>query len=265
MFHIPSAVLDPWVSLATLTLSLASGPASNDLDPGPQAACPTDMRLVEGVHYEHMAHLCTEPRADTKDTHCYRYHDDVSIMDEPRDMRLCMDQFEAPNRRGARPLVLHSYVSASRWCEMRGKRMCSEREWELACEGPEHRPLAYGWAVDVRLCNSNKKWMPVDFEAFGKTREEAEEESERLWQGTPSGRFATCVSPFGIYDMMGNVEEWVTSRETRSFPGSLMGGFWSKPWTGCRGTNDAHEQTFAFYETGFRCCKAPASPTESAD
>jgi hypothetical protein len=38
-----------------------------------------------------------------------------------------------------------------------------------------------------------------------------------------------------------------------------MGGFWAKPWTGCRGTNDAHEPTFAFYETGFRCCADPGT------
>ena len=52
--------------------------------------------------------------------------------------------------------------------------------------------------------------------------------------------------------MMGNVEEWVTSRKGRRYKGALMGGFWSKPWTGCRGTNDAHEEAFVFYETGFR-------------
>jgi len=38
---------------------------------------------------------------------------------------------------------------------------------------------------------------------------------------------------------------------------TLIGGFWSKPWTGCRGANDAHEPTFRFYETGFRCCADP--------
>ena len=80
---------------------------------------------------------------------------------------------------------------------------------------------------------------------------------DRLWQGAPSGAFDSCVSPFGIYDMMGNVEEWVTSRKHRKHPGALMGGFWAKPWTGCRGTNDAHEPTFTFYETGFRCCSEP--------
>ena len=82
------------------------------------------------------------------------------------------------------------------------------------------------------------------------------EETERLDQSEPSGKcLRTCrISPFRVFDMMGNVEEWVTSRKGRRYKGALMGGFWSKPWTGCRGTNDAHEEAFTFYGTGFRCC-----------
>ncbi|MBW2456669.1 MAG: SUMF1/EgtB/PvdO family nonheme iron enzyme [Deltaproteobacteria bacterium] len=254
-------MIDPWLGLAALSLTLAESPGMPDRDPGSSPACPADMRLVAGDHYENMGHLCLDPRKDTKDTHCYRYADDLSLLEGPvTTIHVCMDQFEAPNRRGAEPLVMQSYNSATRWCERRGKRMCTEREWELGCEGPHHLPLAYGWAVNVKLCNSNKRWRPVNFEAYGKTREEAQEETKRLWQGSVSGRYQTCVSPFGIYDMMGNVEEWVTSRKSRKWPGSLMGGFWAKPWTGCRGTNDAHRPHFAFYETGFRCCKDPKAP-----
>jgi formylglycine-generating enzyme required for sulfatase activity len=72
------------------------------------------------------------------------------------------------------------------------------------------------------------------------------------------------VSSFGIYDMQGNVEEWVASRPGRNLPGALMGGFWAKPWTGCRGTNDAHEPGFQFYETGFRCCADPGTLGDAA-
>jgi formylglycine-generating enzyme required for sulfatase activity len=259
-------VLDPWISLAALALELAAAPVLPDRDPGPSPACPEDMRLVEGVHHEDVAHLCTDARDDAKTSHCYGYQEELSILEgTARPIRVCMDQYEAPNRRGARPMVLQSYDSASRFCAKSGKRLCSEREWELACEGPTHLPWAYGWRVNIKLCNSNKGWKKVDFEAFGKTREQARAETERLWQGSPSGRYATCVSPFGIYDMMGNVEEWVSTREGRDFPGALMGGFWAKPWTGCRGTNDAHQPTFAFYETGFRCCQEPEAAGSGKD
>ena len=258
-------MLDPWISLAALTLELAAAPVLPDLDPGPSPACPKDMRLVEGVHHDEVSHLCTDPRDDAKTSHCYSYHEDLTILEgAQRSVRVCMDQYEAPNVRGARPMVLQSYDSATRWCEKVGKRLCSEQEWELGCEGTAHRPWAYGWRVNVKLCNSAKGWKKVDFEAFGKTREEARAETERLWQGSASGRYPTCISPFGLYDMMGNVEEWVSTRQERKFPGALMGGFWAKPWTGCRGTNDAHQPTFAFYETGFRCCKDPEAGGEAA-
>jgi formylglycine-generating enzyme required for sulfatase activity len=171
-------------------------------------------------------------------------------------IKVCVDQFEAPNKRGANPMVMESYDSAVRWCNKRGKRLCSEQEWELACEGDEHRTLAYGWSVNVKLCNSNRRWKPVDFAKFDGPREDALRESAKLWQGTPSGRYPTCVSSFGLYDLNGNVEEWVSARPGRRWPGALMGGFWAKGWTGCRGTNDAHQPNFAFYETGFRCCKS---------
>ena len=259
-------MIDPWLSLAALTLTLASTPAPPDADPGPSELCPKDMRLVQGRHHETLSQLCSEARDDPSASHCYRYHEGLSVLEGPTsEVRVCMDQYEAPNRRGAKPMVLQSFDSASRWCQRRRKRMCSEQEWELACEGPDHQPWVYGWAVNTRLCNSGKGWKKVDFAAFGKSRKEARAESDRLWQGSLSGRYKTCVSVFGIYDMMGNVEEWVVSRESRRFPGSLMGGFWAKRWTGCRGTNDAHLPSFAFYETGFRCCADPSEPAAATD
>jgi len=259
---------------------LATGAPARSIDPGPSPVCPADMRLVEGVHHEHVTHLCLDElpevlpagrlanrkKGRAKDLHCFHYAEDLSILEgEATPIRVCMDQFEAPNRRGARPLVMQSYRSAEGWCAKAGKRVCAEREWELACEGPNHLPLNYGWAVNTKLCNSNKGWRAVDFAKFGASLEDARREAEKLWQGSPSGHYRSCVSAFGIHDMNGNVEEWVTSRSGRPWPGALMGGFWAKPWTGCRGTNDAHEPTFVFYETGFRCCKEPSDAKATQD
>ena len=258
-------MLAPLFDLAVFAITVLNAPAGPSLDPGPSPACPKEMRLVTGTHYDEMEHLCTDPRRDTKDTHCFAYHEGLSA-EEGRavEIRVCMDQFEAPNIRGGKPFVMKSFKSAKKWCGERKKRVCTEEEWEMACEGADHRPLAYGWRVDPSLCNSNKSWRPFDLKKLYSDGEDAEKELDRLWQGSPSGAYQTCVSPFGIYDMMGNVEEWVATRPGRKFPGALMGGFWAKPWTGCRGTNDAHEPGFVFYETGFRCCADPGAINASS-
>ncbi len=257
-------MLDPVVTTLALALSMLHVPLAPSLDPGPRNDCPSDMRLVIGTHHDDVQHLCVDARKDSKDTHCFAYAEGLTAEEGTKtEIRVCMDQFEAPNQKGKRPLVMHSFRSAQRWCADRKKRLCTEQEWELGCEGLERRPLAYGWAVDKTACNSDKGWRPFDVTALRAGGEDAQREIEKLWQGSLSGKYLTCVSTYGIYDMMGNVEEWVVSRSSRKFPGALMGGFWAKPWTGCRGTNDAHEPSFEFYETGFRCCADPGTITDT--
>lgn len=257
-------MLDPVVTTLALALSMLHVPLVPSVDPGPRNDCPSDMRLVIGTHHDDVQHLCVDARKDSKDTHCFAYAEGLTAEEGTKtEIRVCMDQYEAPNQKGKRPLVMHSFRSAQRWCADRKKRLCTEQEWELGCEGLERRPLAYGWSVDKTACNSDKGWRPFDVTALRAGGEEAQREVEKLWQGSLSGKYLTCVSTYGIYDMMGNVEEWVASRSSRKFPGALMGGFWAKPWTGCRGTNDAHEPSFEFYETGFRCCADPGTITDT--
>jgi formylglycine-generating enzyme required for sulfatase activity len=158
----------------------------------------------------------------------------------PEDMAetwlVCMDRYEAPNRAGVRPMVMQSALDAQQWCREKGKRLCTEWEWDWACH-ESHGP-----------CNNDKRWMEWD-------RKTANSRSEvvRLWQGSKSGAFKECHTPSGIYDLQGNVEEWVVSYRDRDWPFTLKGGWWAKV-TACHKSNDAHEPQFRFYQTGFRCC-----------
>jgi len=244
--------------LSWLLLPLfAGGPAPGyqpPPDPGPNPACPNDMRLVQGAHEEEMERLCLREKAHR----CWSYVPHATVTQGTvTQMRFCMDQYEAPNRAGERPLVMTDFRQATKWCEQRGKRLCTEQEFETACEGPRLQPYFYGFQVDASVCNSGKPWLQFDGDALNAGGDKAKKEVERLWQGAASGAFGRCRTSDGIYDLLGNVEEWVVARKGRRYPGALMGGFWAKPWTGCRGTNDAHQPGFVFYEVGWRCCGDP--------
>jgi formylglycine-generating enzyme required for sulfatase activity len=174
----------------------------------------------------------------------------------------CMDRYEAPNRRGAKPLVMQSANDAIAWCEARHKRLCTEDEWISACEGDERSPYPYGRDhVDGR-CNDDKPWQKIDEAALAKwPGKEAQEEVKNAYQATRSGAKRACVSRAGVGDLTGNVEEWVvrTRDHANGWPYILIGCYWSGCYGGgkptCHSTNNAHGPDFRFYETGLRCCK----------
>jgi formylglycine-generating enzyme required for sulfatase activity len=222
----------------------------------PPASCPHDMVLVVGTHHENVQRICH----DLRKTKCWGFAPGLVLL-EPRSTPIatCMDRHEWPNVAGQRPEVMLKFTEAEAACAGVGKRLCSEFEWELACEGPAHLPWPYGWSQAAGRCNSDRAYRAYDPKKLESPDAAVRRrEVERLWQGAPSGSFPDCASPFGVMDLVGNVEEWVTtSRPEWPHRSSLKGGFWAKPWAGCRGTNDSHAPEFRFYEIGFRCCRDP--------
>ncbi len=215
------------------------------------------MVLVTGEHHEQVHRLCLDFRQD----HCFSFLPGL-LAREPRvtPVLACMDTYEWPNQAGASPVVMVRFVEAKAHCASVGKRLCSEVEWEMACEGPETLPFPYGHKQVPGACNSDKPYRPVSENKLASSDPKVREaETRRAWQGEPSGARPSCASAFGVVDLTGNVEEWVTSsRPEWPYASSLKGGYWSKPWAGCRGTNERHGPQFRFYEIGFRCCKDPS-------
>jgi formylglycine-generating enzyme required for sulfatase activity len=84
-------------------------------------------------------------------------------------------------------------------------------------------------------------------------------EVEALYQGEGGGNNPGCVNDFGVYDLVGNAEEWTLRADGGStdFHGALKGRYWAESRT-CQSTVTTHGDTFRFYEIGFRCCAEPA-------
>ncbi len=171
--------------------------------------------------------------------------------------RFCIDRYEWPNRAGALPAYMASWYDAKASCESLGKRLCSDTEWTLACEGPDKQPYPYGdgYARDDLACNIDKPYIwPRPEKVYDPATSRGE--LARLDQREPSGSRAACVSPYGVRDMVGNVDEWVVNVSQFGQPhmSGLKGGYWGPVRTRCRPMTTAHDESFRYYQIGFRCC-----------
>lgn len=169
-----------------------------------------------------------------------------------KEMEFCIDTYESPNQLGAKPNININWFAASKMCESINKRLCTEEEWSFACEGEEGLPYPYGYVRDRTKCNIDKLWIPVDYSKFN--TEDEDLEINRLWQGAYIGEYKDCVSPFGVHDMTGNVDEYTVSVKNTGYPSVLKGGYWSTVRARCRSSTRFHNQWHRFYQQGFRCC-----------
>lgn len=184
----------------------------------------------------------------------------------------CVDRFEAPNVAGAMPFAYQTAPDAEAWCKARGVELCTEDEWLIACKGASWSPYPYGSSYVRGRCADDKFWIgspslkkhgvtDIDWGLLARyPAPEALEAARDLYQASPSGAHAGCVSSAGAFDLVGNVAEW--TRAPRSEHGYVVKGCY---WAGCFGgsapscdfVNPAHAPGFRSYEFGFRCC-APA-------
>ncbi len=174
-----------------------------------------------------------------------------------RPMRFCMDRFEYPNQMNAYPIIDVTWRESESLCKDVGKRLCTEAEWTFACEGDEAMPYPNGYVRDSVACVIDRPWRLVNESALSpRDGHAALVEIDRLWQGEPSGSTPDCKSPFGVYDMTGNVDEWTSSVHAGERPSILKGGYWGPDRARCRPSTRAHGEDFSSYQQGFRCCQS---------
>jgi sulfatase modifying factor 1 len=159
--------------------------------------------------------------------------------------------------------VPQGYVDGDRAeaaCEAAGKRLCTSAEWLRACTGEAGWTYPYGATRQSGVCNDARATHPA-IDWFGTS-------ADWIWSqlGNPcinqqadsldrAGENAECVTPEGLYDLMGNLHEWVADAD-----GTFRGGFYADTrinGEGCRYATTAHNRLHWDYSTGFRCCASP--------
>jgi formylglycine-generating enzyme required for sulfatase activity len=241
-----------------------------------EPVCPDDMQIVSGDYCRNVEQKCLEPRAapggGSEDQRCARFEAPSRCTNdarEPRKMSFCMDRYEYPNREGELPMTLISWTDAERVCGELGKRLCTESEFNFACEGEKMLPYTYGFSRDKTKCNIDRPYLTpagrmLPF-ALCEANPGCKAEFARIDGREKIGSRPECVSPFGIHDMNGNVNEWV-SQPWKDPPhrAAIKGGWWGPVRDRCRAITLAHDETYLGYEVGFRCCKDAASSAGSS-
>ncbi|MEO8905194.1 MAG: SUMF1/EgtB/PvdO family nonheme iron enzyme [Polyangiaceae bacterium] len=168
---------------------------------------------------------------------------------------------------GVVPQGYISQVQALQACQSAGKRLCTAPEFSLACRGPgasatypyggtQHRP---------GKCNEGKgSAVPM---VFGQQAvygvQVMNDPRLNRWAGglAKTGAYAESVSPFGVYDLVGNLHEWGAEVAPNGH-GDFRGGYYGDAelnGRGCDYVTTAHAAVYHDYSTGFRCCADAAS------
>jgi formylglycine-generating enzyme required for sulfatase activity len=164
---------------------------------------------------------------------------------------------------GIRPSGYVTGLVAKSACEGSDKRLCTLDEWKTACRGQNDTLFPYGTDYEDGVCNVNREAHPAALlhghSSLGhldpRLNHAAANGSPLFHETAASPRCVSRWGDDGVFDMVGNVDEWVDEGA-----GAFAGGFYARgSKSGCGALVDNHPASYLDYSTGVRCCKN-ASP-----
>jgi formylglycine-generating enzyme required for sulfatase activity len=141
------------------------------------------------------------------------------------------------------PVTGVTWDDAYSYCKWAGKRLPSEAEWEKAARGPHGHEYPWGAQWDAKKANTGVD--PID---SGEAT-------------APVGSYPSDISGYGVFDMAGNVSEWVANwyqpYPAAAYKHEAFGEIHKVIRGG--GAGDGHYALSSFYRTSRRAHAEPSA------
>ncbi len=160
-----------------------------------------------------------------------------------------LEETEPCSQPGVRPWHSVNYAEAQAACEAIGWRLCSAEELERACRGSQDSAYTWGDSFRAEACNLRNLYKDP-------------ESDEGFTSESPTGYYSECISAEGLYDLSGNLWEWVFKEDEHL---RRQGAGWMLIPQQHHDENlicaaqlslPTLIQDYASPDTGFRCCRA---------